>query len=110
MLWLTLSAHAVQLAHPSRCCFAPSLTRARCGVITAQNPASFRKLVANLCVPCSLRLPLLHAVPSAHACAPVFQPRSLEANGRGYWDTSEENIERLKELYLQCEDKLEGVE
>ena len=33
-----------------------------------------------------------------------------EANGRGYWDTSEENIERLKELYLQCEDKLEGVE
>ena len=75
-----------------------------------QNPASVRKLVANLCVPCSLRLPLHHAAPSADACAPVLQPRSLEANGRGYWETSEENIERLKELYLQCEDKLEGVE
>ena len=46
------------------------------------NPNSFRKMVANF----------------------------LEANGRGYWDTSPENIERLKELYLQCEDKLEGVE
>ncbi len=69
-----------------------------------------------------------------------------EANGRGYWDTSEENIQKLKvvhglrvacarffyvvlqsfpmltsdcrllpppaaqELYLQCEDRLEGVE
>ena len=46
------------------------------------NPNSFRKMVANF----------------------------LEANGRGYWETSEENIERLKELYLQCEDKLEGIE
>jgi cobalamin biosynthesis Mg chelatase CobN len=43
------------------------------------NPSSFRKMVANF----------------------------LEANGRGYWETSPENIERLKELYLQCEDKLE---
>merc|ERR1712137_1202981 len=30
----------------------------------------------------------------------------LEANGRGYWDTSEENIERLKTLYQEAEDKL----
>ena len=28
----------------------------------------------------------------------------LEANGRGYWDTSEENIERLQELYAEVED------
>jgi magnesium chelatase subunit H len=34
----------------------------------------------------------------------------LEANGRGYWDTDDENIERLQELYQEVEDKLEGVE
>tara|TARA_Y100001968_G_scaffold333524_1_gene396905 strand:+ start:6556 stop:10500 length:3945 start_codon:yes stop_codon:yes gene_type:complete len=33
----------------------------------------------------------------------------LEVNGRGYWDTSEENIDRLKELYQEVEDKIEGV-
>ncbi len=33
----------------------------------------------------------------------------LEVNGRGYWDTSEENIERLKDLYQEVEDKIEGV-
>merc|ERR1712032_300870 len=36
------------------------------------NPNSFRKMVANF----------------------------LEANGRGYWDTSEENIERLRQFYM----------
>ena len=46
------------------------------------NPNSFRKMVANF----------------------------LEANGRGYWDTSEENIERLRQLYMEVEDKIEGVE
>ena len=46
------------------------------------NPNSFRKMVANF----------------------------LEANGRGYWETDEKNLERLRELYLQCEDKLEGVD
>jgi len=46
------------------------------------NPASFRKMVANF----------------------------LEANGRGYWETSEENINKLRELYLELDDKLEGVE
>merc|ERR1711871_1548728 len=35
---------------------------------------------------------------------------SLEANGRGYWDTSEENLERLRTLYAEVEDKIEGVE
>ncbi|KAL7097904.1 hypothetical protein ACP275_10G172500 [Erythranthe tilingii] len=34
----------------------------------------------------------------------------LEANGRGYWETSEENIERLKQLYSEVEDKIEGVD
>lgn len=33
----------------------------------------------------------------------------LEANGRGYWDTSEENIERLQELYADVEDRIEGA-
>ena len=32
----------------------------------------------------------------------------LEANGRGYWDTSEENLERLRTLYSEVEDKIEG--
>ena len=31
----------------------------------------------------------------------------LEANGRGYWDTSDENIERLQELYAEVEDRIE---
>ncbi len=33
----------------------------------------------------------------------------LEANGRGYWDTDEENIEKLQELYQEAEDRIEGV-
>merc|ERR1719420_1529714 len=33
----------------------------------------------------------------------------LEANGRGYWDTDEDNIERLQELYQEAEDRIEGV-
>ena len=33
----------------------------------------------------------------------------LEVNGRGYWDTSEENIEQLKEIYQEVEDRIEGV-
>jgi len=33
----------------------------------------------------------------------------LEANGRGYWDTDPENIDRLQELYQEIEDKIEGV-
>lgn len=46
------------------------------------NPSSFRKLVATF----------------------------LEANGRGYWDASEDQIERLKQLYMDVEDKIEGIE
>jgi len=34
----------------------------------------------------------------------------LEIHGRGYWETSEDNIERLQELYQQVEDRIEGVE
>jgi len=46
------------------------------------NPNSFRKMVTTL----------------------------LEANGRGYWETSEENLERLRQLYQEVEDRIEGVE
>lgn len=46
------------------------------------NPNSFRKLVATF----------------------------LEANGRGYWDASDEKIEKLRQLYTDIEDKIEGVE
>jgi magnesium chelatase subunit H len=46
------------------------------------NPNSFRKIVATL----------------------------LEVNGRGYWETSEENLDKLRELYQQVEDRIEGVE
>jgi magnesium chelatase subunit H len=46
------------------------------------NPNSFRKLVATF----------------------------LEANGRGYWETSEENLERLRKLYSDVEDRIEGVD
>merc|ERR1712032_1365313 len=33
----------------------------------------------------------------------------LEANGRGYWETSEDNLDRLQELYAEVEDRIEGV-
>ena len=33
----------------------------------------------------------------------------LEVNGRGYWDTSDENIQQLQELYQEVEDRIEGV-
>ncbi len=34
----------------------------------------------------------------------------LEVNGRGYWETSEENLELLRELYQELEDRIEGIE
>ncbi|MDT9192693.1 MAG: magnesium chelatase subunit H [Limnospira sp. PMC 1286.21] len=46
------------------------------------NPHSFRKMVTTL----------------------------LEVNGRGYWETSEENLDRLRELYQEVEDRIEGIE
>jgi magnesium chelatase subunit H len=46
------------------------------------NPNSFRKMVGTL----------------------------LEVNGRGYWETSEENLDRLQQLYQEVEDRIEGVE
>jgi magnesium chelatase subunit H len=33
----------------------------------------------------------------------------LEANGRGYWETSEENLDRLRELYAEVDDRIEGM-
>ncbi|WGV27653.1 magnesium chelatase subunit H [Halotia branconii] len=46
------------------------------------NPHSFRKVVSTL----------------------------LEVNGRGYWETSEENLARLRELYQEVEDRIEGID
>lgn len=46
------------------------------------NPNSFRKLVATF----------------------------LEANGRGYWETSEENLDKLRQLYQDVEDRIEGID
>ena len=46
------------------------------------NPNSFRKMVGTL----------------------------LEVNGRGYWETNQQNIERLQEIYQEVEDRIEGVE
>ncbi|MEH2411622.1 MAG: cobaltochelatase subunit CobN [Nostoc sp.] len=34
----------------------------------------------------------------------------LEVNGRGYWETSEDNLDRLRELYQEVEDRIEGIE
>merc|ERR550534_258757 len=30
----------------------------------------------------------------------------LEANSKGYWETSEENLDKLKQVYQECEDKI----
>ncbi|NES94947.1 MAG: magnesium chelatase subunit H [Desertifilum sp. SIO1I2] len=46
------------------------------------NPHSFRKMVTTL----------------------------LEVNGRGYWETDESNLDRLRELYQEVEDRIEGIE
>jgi magnesium chelatase subunit H len=35
--------------------------------------------------------------------------RMLEAHGRGFWQTSEEKLEKLRHLYAQTEDEIEGV-
>lgn len=34
----------------------------------------------------------------------------LEANGRGYWEASDDVIDRLRQLYTDVEDRIEGVE
>ena len=46
------------------------------------NPNSFRKMVTTL----------------------------LEANGRGYWETSDQNLELLQQLYQEAEDRIEGID
>ena len=56
--------------------------KAMCQRLMNLNPNSFRKMVGTL----------------------------LEVNGRGYWETSESNLDRLRELYQEVEDKIEGVE
>jgi len=34
----------------------------------------------------------------------------LEAAAKDHWDTSEENLERLRDVYQECEDRIEGVD
>jgi magnesium chelatase subunit H len=34
----------------------------------------------------------------------------LEVNGRGYWETSDENLDMLRDLYQEVEDRIEGVD
>merc|ERR1719253_791690 len=34
----------------------------------------------------------------------------LESAAKGYWETSEEKIEQLKQVYQECEDRIEGVD
>ena len=46
------------------------------------NPHSFRKIVGTL----------------------------LEVNGRGYWETSDQNLQMLRDLYQELEDRIEGVD
>ena len=53
-----------------------------CKQLINLNPNSFRKIVGTL----------------------------LEVNGRGYWETSESNLDRLRELYQEVEDRIEGIE
>ena len=53
-----------------------------CRRLMSLNPNSFRKMVGTL----------------------------LEVNGRGYWETNQENLDRLQELYQEVEDRIEGVE
>jgi magnesium chelatase subunit H len=35
--------------------------------------------------------------------------RLLEANGRGYWETDQDVLEKLQEISRDLEDRLEGV-
>jgi len=34
----------------------------------------------------------------------------LEAAAKGYWETSDENLNRLQDVYQECEDQIEGVD
>ena len=43
-----------------------------------------------------------------HATAAIAR-RLLEADSRGYWDADDEMIEQLKEIYVDLEDRLEGI-
>jgi magnesium chelatase subunit H len=35
--------------------------------------------------------------------------RLLEANGRGYWETDQPTLEKLRDISRSLEDQLEGV-
>jgi magnesium chelatase subunit H len=46
---------------------------------------------------------------NSHSVHSLVQ-RLLEANGRGYWETDDDVLERLREISRDLEDQLEGVE
>ncbi|GAB4215316.1 MAG: magnesium chelatase subunit H [Roseiflexaceae bacterium] len=46
---------------------------------------------------------------NAHATASVAR-RLLEANNRGFWDTDEQTLAALQQIYSDLEDRLEGVQ
>jgi magnesium chelatase subunit H len=35
--------------------------------------------------------------------------RLMEASGRGFWDADEETLDRLRSIYEDLEDRLEGI-
>jgi magnesium chelatase subunit H len=35
--------------------------------------------------------------------------RLLESSGRGFWDADPETLDRLREIYADLEDRLEGI-
>ncbi len=45
---------------------------------------------------------------NAHAAAGMVR-RLLEANGRGFWDADEATLEKLRTIYEDLEDRLEGI-
>ncbi|MEO0597863.1 MAG: cobaltochelatase subunit CobN [Chloroflexota bacterium] len=44
-----------------------------------------------------------------HATAAITK-RLLEAQARGYWDADDDTIDKLREIYGDLEDRLEGVQ
>jgi magnesium chelatase subunit H len=48
------------------------------------------------------------AAANPHATA-AFARRLLEANARGFWDASDETLDKLREIYGSLEDQIEGV-
>ena len=82
-------------------------------------PPAFSPSLALVCHVPSINLPpssrpvatdTMTATHRPHPSLPPSLPLSLpQANGRGYWETSEENLDILRELYEEVEDRIEGL-